>query len=97
MRKSQKGFAVVEIFLVAAVLVAVGLIGYRVVSNHNTKASNENSTGLSDQSKTSANSVTVPEINKTSDLDKAQTTLNQSDSSSDDQRDSGTLNNSDDF
>jgi hypothetical protein len=97
MRKSQKGFAVVEILLVAAVLVAVGLIGYRVVSNHNTKASNENSTSVSDQSKTSTDNVTVPDINKTSDLDKAQATLNQSDNSTDDQHDSGALSSSDDF
>lgn len=97
MKKSQKGFAIVEILLVVAVLVAVGLIGYRVVSNHNTKASNESSTSVSDQSKTSASNVTVPQINTKSDLDKASAALNQSDSSSDDEHDDGALNASADF
>jgi len=97
MKKSQKGFAALEVLLVVVAVVIVALIGYRVVSNHNTKASNQASTSVSDQSKVGTDVTTVPEINNKSDLDKAAAALNQSDNSTDDNHDSNTLNSSADF
>lgn len=97
MKKSQKGFAALEILLLVAVVAIVALIGYRVVSNHNTKASNQASNGVSDQSKASTDVTTVPQINSKSDLDKAEATLNQSDNSAEDSSDSNALNGSANF
>jgi uncharacterized protein (UPF0333 family) len=65
---SQKGFAHLGILLLAVVVVAVALIGYKVAKNHqNTIASTSTATSAAQ---------TIPTIKTTADLNKVQSTLN---------------------
>jgi prepilin-type N-terminal cleavage/methylation domain-containing protein len=74
---SQHGFSIVETLLVVAVVVVLGLVGYKVYHRqHDTTATNSSqSTG----SATANDVASAPEVKSTSDLDKAATTLDQTD------------------
>jgi uncharacterized protein (UPF0333 family) len=66
-KTSQTGFAHLGSLLLVLVLVVIAFAGYKVAQNHNSKVKNSTSTA--------ANTEQVQTIKSASDLDKAQTTL----------------------
>ncbi|HSX27154.1 MAG TPA: hypothetical protein VLG25_00025 [Patescibacteria group bacterium] len=89
-QKNSLGFAAVEGILIAVILAAIGLVGWKVYSTKNsTDEINSNTAAVLQQPASST--ADVPSINKTSDLDKAEQALNQYDSTPQDNSDSGQL------
>jgi predicted negative regulator of RcsB-dependent stress response len=78
-RFKQTGFAGLELLLVVVVIVVVGLVGYKVYNRTGSKASQSGSSSVSDSQKASTSLGTVPEVNSKSDLDKAESALDQND------------------
>ncbi len=78
---NQKGFAFVELLLVAAVIAVLALVTMKV--RHNTTKAAESSKGVSTISahKESSAVTTIPTILDKSDLDKALASLDQNDTS----------------
>jgi prepilin-type N-terminal cleavage/methylation domain-containing protein len=74
MRTSQAGFSVVELIIVLVVVGLLGFTSYSVNKQHSDKTAKKN-TAASQSSTTSS----VPTINSTSDLDKAEAALDQTD------------------
>jgi Tfp pilus assembly protein PilV len=73
---SQAGFSIVETLVVVVVLVALGFVGYKVYNRqHATTSTASQSTG----SATANDVAAAPDVKTTSDLDKAATTLDQTD------------------
>ena len=74
LRKSQAGFASIDILLV---IVAVGLIGFVVLQAYNARQS---ATGVPTETPTTVNDVpSAPKINSAADLSTAEHTLDQVD------------------
>jgi prepilin-type N-terminal cleavage/methylation domain-containing protein len=89
---SQRGFSIVETLLVVAVLVALGLVGYKVYNRqHNDSSSDQAATAQNSGSATASNVASAPAINSTSDLDKASATLDQTNPDSSNSSDAGQL------
>lgn len=72
--KRLHGFTLVEALIAVTVLVLVGLMGYNLVSMQQSR----NAT-ISEQQSVADGVPEAPEINETSDLDKAAATLDQID------------------
>jgi predicted negative regulator of RcsB-dependent stress response len=75
----QTGFSAIELLLILAVLIAIGLVGYKIYSRSGSKASESNATGTSQAGEQSSSLTPVPEIKDKSDLDMASTALDQAD------------------
>lgn len=81
-RKSQAGFSVVELFIVAIVVVALAMVGYTVYNRQNdNKAATTTSSQSVNTDAVATDVPTAPAINSTSDLDKASAALDQIDPS----------------
>jgi hypothetical protein len=65
---NQKGFAVVEIVLTVLLLAAIGIAGYFVYKNHNTKASTASSTTTSGSNTTSPVAVEIQDSGSTNEV-----------------------------
>ena len=75
MKDRQRGFAALEALLILVILALIGFVGYKVYS---TKTSTDTSYNKAAQSQSVTQSSTaVPEVNKASDLNKAQKALDQ--------------------
>lgn len=77
--KQQSGFAILELVLVVVIVAAIVVVGlwvYNKNQSDNSTASNTASTSKT-QSPVAHNISTAPQINSTSDLDRALVTLNQ--------------------
>lgn len=72
--KRVHGFSIVEVLIVVAVLVLVGLVGYNLYSMQQAR-----SDSAADQQAVAKETPEAPTINDTSDLDKATATLDQID------------------
>lgn len=83
--KNQFGFSAVEVVLVLAIVGVLGYVGYFVYSKNN-ETKNDTATTQSTESVNTSSSATdvaeAPDIKSTSDLDKAQATLDATDPSS---------------
>ncbi len=89
-QNNSLGFAATEGVLIVVILAIVGLVGWKVYSTKSsTDEINSNTAAVVQQQGSGA--ATVPVINNTSDLDKAEQALNQYDSSSKDSSDSSQL------
>ncbi|MDB5161386.1 MAG: hypothetical protein JWO96_766 [Candidatus Saccharibacteria bacterium] len=97
--KKQAGFAFFEVILVIAIAAIVGMIGLKIYSarSGNTVSSRSPSSKTTDVSKTSSSVSPAPVVQSTTDLDKAQATLDQNDPSTANQADSSQLDNEADF
>jgi prepilin-type N-terminal cleavage/methylation domain-containing protein len=74
--KNQTGFSVVEVAVVVVILAILGFAGYTVYSKQ--RDSKKTSSNTSQDANSAAGQVkSAPDINSTSDLDKAQATLDQ--------------------
>ncbi len=74
---SQRGFSIVETLIVLVVVAALGFVGYKVYARQHsatTTASNSQSAGSA-----TADVATAPDVKTASDLDKAATTLDNTD------------------
>jgi prepilin-type N-terminal cleavage/methylation domain-containing protein len=91
-QRNQRGFSAVELVIVIAVLAIVGLVGYRVISGRSTSTSTTKSAATSENATASVSSA--PAIKSTSDLDKAQQTLDQNDPATSNASDSNQLDSS---
>lgn len=83
-RNTQSGFSVVEIVIIVTVIAVLGFVGYSVYNRQQTKTADTTS-------QTAGDVKSAPEINSTSDLDKASTTLDQTDPSGSNNTDAGEL------
>jgi Tfp pilus assembly protein PilV len=83
----ESGFALVEIVLVVIVLALIGFVGYVFVNNQMHGTASKNTA----QTTTASAAETAPVINTTSDLDKAQATLDANDPSTSTSSDSSQL------
>ncbi len=72
MKRSEKGFSIVEVALVIVVLGIIGFVGFRVWQANSTPQ-------VSDTTGTSASQTQVPAINKTADLSTASASLDSTD------------------
>jgi prepilin-type N-terminal cleavage/methylation domain-containing protein len=83
--KNQFGFSAVEVVLVLAIVGVLGYVGYFVYSK-NGETNNDTATTQTTESVNTSTSATdvaeAPDIKNTSDLDKAQATLDATDPSS---------------
>ena len=95
MRKPQhqSGFAIVELVLVVAVLTAAVLTGWWVYQHQQTPAASTSSSKSVSSSPVANDVAPAPQVQSTSDLDKAMQTLDQNSSSNDDNSDLSQLNN----
>lgn len=77
-RTNQNGFSIVEVLLVLVVVAVLGFVGYKVYSRqHDSSATTASS--QSTGSATANDVASAPDVKSTSDLDKAATTLDQTD------------------
>jgi Tfp pilus assembly protein PilV len=67
-RKRQAGFSGIEIALAIVVVVAIGVLGYTFYTNYKERANETVSTEINDVQ-------SAPEITSSSDLEKAETTM----------------------
>lgn len=80
-RANQTGFSAVELVIVFVVLAVLGFVGYTVYSRQQDKKTTTNNTSQQTNDEPAiANDVpSAPEVNSASDLDKAASTLDQTD------------------
>lgn len=81
LRTNQAGFSIVEVAIVAVLISGFAFIGYNVYLRQNTKP-NDSSTSLSGTGKQSSKASDVassPNIKYATDLDKAASTVDQTD------------------
>jgi Tfp pilus assembly protein PilV len=71
----QAGFSIVETLIVVVVLVALGFVGHKVYDRQHATTTASQSTG----SATANDVAAAPDVKTTSDLNKAATTLDQTD------------------
>lgn len=77
-RTNQSGFSVVELAIVVVIVAVLGFIGYTVYNRQNNKTASTTTVTTASTNPAKANDVaSAPNINSTSDLDKAQATLDQ--------------------
>lgn len=78
-RKQQSGFAAIEVVLVVVIVAAIVAIGLWVYNKNKSDTDTTSSTAPTShvQSPLAHNVSTAPQINSTSDLEKALTVLNQ--------------------
>lgn len=81
-RTSQSGFSIIELIIALAILGVLVFVGYIVYDRQNDKTADNRDT--TSQSATKSDLPTAPEVTSTSDLDKAATVLDQTDTSMDD-------------
>jgi len=79
--RNQSGFSVIALALVVLVIGVLGFAGYTVYNRQNNEPSSSNTNPVS-QPPAVSDAQTPPEVNSTSDLDKALTVLDQTDTSS---------------
>lgn len=78
---NNSGFSAIELLIVIVVVGLLGFVGYTVYNHQNNK--NTDSTNTKSQTTSTSSDVPVaPQINSTSDLDKATTELDQTDTGS---------------
>jgi prepilin-type N-terminal cleavage/methylation domain-containing protein len=68
----QKGFSIIEVVIVIVILGVIGFLGYTFYNNSHPKT-----TATTSQSATATDVAAAPSITSTSDLDKAQSVLDQ--------------------
>ncbi len=85
LHSSQDGFSVFELVLVVIVLGIIAIAGLRLLNANNNLATTTGSTAASPTQK-------APAVKSTSDLDKAQNTLNQNDPTTTNSSDNNQLN-----
>ena len=90
-RSKQLGFSPVEVILVVVVVAVIGLLGYVYYNNQAKKTTSNENSQTSSQSATASDVKSAPAINSTSDLDSAQTALDQTDLSSSNDTDANQL------
>ncbi len=77
-RTNQSGFSIVEILIVVVVVALIGFIGYRFYTSQA-----DTMTGTSTSQSATADDVPeAPDVTSTSDLDKASTMIDETDTSS---------------
>ena len=82
--KKPNGFAFIEALVIITVVALIAVVGFKVYENRSTDTSQANASQTStkttaSQTPLSTGVSTVPEINSSSDLDKASQTLDQND------------------
>ncbi len=87
-RTNQSGFSVVELAIVVSVIAALSFVCYSVYNQQHNKTAS--TTGASQSAKAS-DVASAPTISSTSDLNKALTTLNQTDPSGSNNTDASQL------
>ena len=90
-RNGRLGFSVIEVVIVAVVVGIVGLLGYAFYTNQAKKAANDTAQ-TSSQSATASDVKSAPVINHVSDLNTAETVLDQTDPSGTNNTDVNQLN-----
>lgn len=86
-KRNSGGFSVIELLVIVAVVAIVGLLGYTIY-NRQHKTTPAPPVG----SKSNTTTASAPQINSTSDLDKAQAALDQTDPGSSNSNDTSQLN-----
>ncbi len=91
-RKNQTGFSAVALILILAVMAGVGFAGYSFYSRQSAKTADTTNQQNSAQPASSSSSVKpAPKITETSDLDKAQKILDETDPAASSKADSKQL------
>ena len=86
---ARKGFSVVEIVIILAVVGIIGALGYTVYKNQTAKNSTADQT--TSQAATASDVKSTPAIKSTADLDTAAATLDQTDPNGSDTSDASQL------
>ncbi len=90
---NQSGSSIIELLIIAVIVAGIGFGGYLVYHRQHTKTAARIAAPLSTSSTSSntSNVAAAPTVNSTSDLDKAQAALNQTDPSGSNNTDTSQL------